>query len=299
MDSLNEKPTAIPQTIIEEINGVKIEMVLVKGSSFLMGLQSEDKQAANYVPPTFYDFGLNRSSDFFTLMYPTFPVHLVYVPDFYIGKYPVTQAQWKAVMGQPSLDEKFVNFYNMMKKLNLETVHSNEWDSFITHNRSYFVGDDLPIENVSLFDIQYFLKKLRHQTNKRYRLPIEAEWEFAAGNGIYRNPNLLNLHSFPDNYTWEDALCTHSVYEGIPNQLGLYSMLDNVYEWCQDAAGMYPVGLQHNNTPFSMQNVYIVRGSAFENLSPNDLNYFIFARFCYSPHVTDIFTGFRLALTIN
>ena len=121
---------------------------------------------------------------------------------FYIGKYPVTQALWKAVMGEDN-------------------------------NPSYFKGNDRPVEKVSWEDAQEFIQKLNVKTGKAYRLPTEHEWILAASvdNTIYSGSDDI------DEVAWyygnsEDQ--SHPVGQKKPNSLGIYDLTGNVWEWCQD-----------------------------------------------------------------
>ena len=148
------------------------------------------------------------------------PVHRVNVSSFSIGKYEVTQAQWQAVMGSnPS------NFKNC---------------------------DNCPVEKVSWNDVQDFIKKLNQLTGKRFRLPTEAEWEYAARGGKrskgYRYAGSNNLGSVAW-YEKNSGSKTHPVGQKRPNELGLYDMSGNVWEWCSDWYGKNYYGSSSSNNP--------------------------------------------------
>jgi len=144
------------------------------------------------------------------------PLHSVTVSSFYIGKYEVTQKQWQLIMG---------------------------------NNPSNFKGDNLPVEDVSWNDTQEFIRRLNEATGKQYRLTTEAEWEYAARGGNksqgykYSGGNLLNDVAW---YTDNSGSATHPVGTKRSNELGIYDMSGNVWEWCQDWYGTYPSSPQRD-----------------------------------------------------
>lgn len=138
------------------------------------------------------------------------PVHPVCVDDYYLGKYEITQDQWQSVMG---------------------------------NNPSFFksCGEKCPVEQVNWNDIQEFIKKLNAKTKKAYRLPTEAEWEYAARSGGKKEKYAgTNSDAELGKYAWYSANSggsAHPAGQKQPNSLGLYDMTGNVWEWCQDWYG--------------------------------------------------------------
>lgn len=136
---------------------------------------------------------------------------IVTLPSFEIGKYPITQKQWVEIMG---------------------------------NNPSYFIGDNLPVETVDWYDVQQFIKKLNAKhPGKNYRLPTEAEWEYAARGGRlskgykYAGSNdLKEVGWYCDNSNSR----IHPVGQLKPNELGLFDMSGNVWEYCQEWPMDYP-----------------------------------------------------------
>lgn len=213
------------------VNGVSFDMVYVEGGEFSMG----SKDAA--------------------------PVHSVTLSSYYIGKTEVTQALWKAVMG---------------------------------NNPSCFQGDDLPVENVSWDDCQAFIKKLNSLSDKTFRLPTEAEWEYAARGG---NKKESFLYSGSDNleqvawYGGNSGSKTHPVGKLAPNGLGLYDMTGNVWEWCSDWYGSYPSSKQTNPSGPATGSYRVYRGGSWSHSAGSCA---VSCRGNFTPDFALSYLGFRL-----
>ena len=164
------------------------------------------------------------------------PVHSVTLSDYYIGQTEVTQELWEAVMGS---------------------------------NPSYFKGDNQrPVEKVSWNDCQEFIEKLNRLTGKNFRLPTEAEWEYAARGGNKSRGYKYSGSNNPDAVAWYDdnsGSKTHPVATKQSNELGLYDMSGNVYEWCQDWYGGYKSNSQTNPTGASRGRDRVVRGGSWSD----------------------------------
>ena len=194
-------------------NGVSFDMMMVKAGTFTMGATSEMK-------------ALNSDEK------PTHQVTLT--NDYYIGKTEVTQALWKAVMG---------------------------------NNPSYFKGDNLPVENVSWDDCQKFISKLNSLTGQNFRLPTEAEWEFAARGGNNSNHYQYSGSNELGDVAWYDDNSgdkTHVVATKQPNELELYDMSGNVWEWCSDWYGHYSSSSLTNPTGPNSGSLRVLRGGGWD-----------------------------------
>ena len=166
------------------------------------------------------------------------PAHQVTLTnDYYIGKYEVTQALWQAVMG---------------------------------NNPSEFKGDNLPVENVNWNDCQKFISKLNLITGKTFRLPTEAEWEYAARGGKksrgYQYSGSNNLSDVAWYYK-NSGIKTHAVGTKQANELGIYDMSGNVSEWCQDRYGDYSKSSQTNPKGSTSGALRVLRGGCYSYYS--------------------------------
>ena len=192
------------------------------------------------------------------------PVHQVTLSSYYIGETEVTQALWQAVMGS---------------------------------NPSYFKGDNRPVEKVSWNDCQTFIEKLNEITHRNFRLPTEAEWEFAAKGG---NRSRHTQYSGSDNldevawYYSNSNVKTHPVKSKKANELGIYDMSGNVWEWCQDKYGKYNSTPQNNPIGPSSGTSRVYRGGSWVN---DTRNCRLSGRNVISPDFRIGYLGLRLVLS--
>lgn len=244
------------------VGGVSFKMIRVEGGSFMMGSPEYDYDACDDEKPQ----------------------HRVTLSDYYIGETQVTQALWKAVMGD---------------------------------NPSYWKGNSLPVESVSWEDCQKFIKQLNKMTGMTFRLPTEAEWEYTARGGrksqgfLYPGGNYIdqvawNWRNSGDKYLeggdddWDsDKISknnckTHPVKQKYANELGLYDMSGNVWEWCQDWFGVYRGSAQTNPSGPSSGSGRVLRGGCWYGYVGSC---FVSSRYNDSPDCRDSGFGFRLALS--
>lgn len=224
------------------VNGVHFKMIYVKGGTFTMGDSSEDNN----------------------------PKHSVTLRDYHIGETQVTQALWKAVMG---------------------------------NNPSHFKGDDLPVENVSWNDCLMFMEKLGQKTGKSFWLPTEAQWEYAARGGDKCKGYKYSGSDNEDDVAWygdNSGDKTHLVKTKKANELGLYDMSGNVQEWCTDAylkdyysdAQTDPEGPDIEGVFTVLPPQRVMRGSSYKADTHRALSY----RHAKESYVKSDKVGFRLAI---
>ena len=219
---------------------VKLEMVLVPAGKFVMG--SPKKEDGRDDDEAQHEVTLTKS--------------------YYMGKYEVTQEQWKAVMGK---------------------------------NPSYSKNAKYPVTDVSWNDCQEFIKKLNAKTDGGYRLPTEAEWEYACRAGT------STAYSFGDEITPKDANLRYSeigkpieVGSYNPNAFGLYDMHGNVWEWCEDWKADYPKGAVIDPNGPAKREYRVLRGGSFNGYVSGARSS---SRGYYSPTIRSYIVGFRLART--
>jgi len=191
------------------------------------------------------------------------PVHQVTLSSYYIGETEVTQELWKAVMGS---------------------------------NPSEFKGSNLPVEKVSWDDCQGFVRKLNALTGQQFRLPTEAEWEYAArGGGKSKGYKYSGSNNIGDVAWYKDNSGgnTHAVKTKSPNELGLYDMSGNVSEWCQDWYGSYASSVQTNPTGASSGSYRVLRGGGWGYYVRNSR---VSYRNSFMPDIRYSYLGLRLAM---
>ena len=195
--------------------------------------------------------------------YDEYPPHTVTLSTFFIGETEVSQALWVAVMG---------------------------------NNPSNWVGDNLPVDNVSWKMAKDFIAKLNQLTGDNFSLPTEAEWEYAARGGSLSHGYRYSGSNDIDSVAWYDENSgnqTHAIKTKMPNELGLYDMSGNVWEWCNDRFGYYTEDAQTDPTGPTSGTEKLVRGGTAGGLS----------RYCrvswrgwFDQFTRDENCGFRLAI---
>ena len=246
---------SLPKTFI--VNGVSFTMAAVEGGTFMMGATDVEEEAYSYEKPA----------------------HQVTLSSYRIGETEVTQELWIAVMG--SNPSNFSSQYGCTENL------------------------QRPVEGISWNDCQLFIIKLNQMTGKQFRLPTEAEWEFAARGGNkskgykYAGNNTIgNVAWYYDNsgvYNSSNPdFGTHTVSTKLPNELGLYDMSGNVWEFCQDWYGIYSSYAQTNPTGPTSGSQRVSRGGSWLQ---NAESCRVSARSCWYP-TGDANSGLGLRLAL-
>jgi formylglycine-generating enzyme required for sulfatase activity len=245
----------------------KVKVPIISGQSYWENLTNSIGMEFVEIPEGEFDMGSPSSEKY--RKFNEGPVHHVNISyNFYMGKYEVTQKQWRDVMG---------------------------------NDPSFFKGDDLPVEQVSWNDVHIFIKKLNEiEGTDKYRLPSEAEWEYAARAGTTTMYSYGNNESELGDYAWyigNSNGTTHAVGQKKPNPWGLYDMHGNVWDWVQDSWHDSYDGAPSNgsawvsiDTPFKVDRGGVFRQGIDKSRSAMRLNDHIDGRFSG--------VGFRLARDI-
>lgn len=230
------------------VNGVSFNMIKVEGGIFKMGAQSTDPNGENY------DREASEREQ---------PVHSVTLSDYYIGETEVTQELWEAVMGT-TIEQQ---------RQEVEEYYGFDCDL-------YGQGSTYPMYYISWEECQEFIAKLNQLTGKRFCLPTEAEWEYAARGGNksrgykYAGSNTIGEVAWYRDNAYDvgygsPAYGTHPVGTKSPNELGLYDMSGNVWEWCSDRYGEYSSSSQTNPTGPTSGSYRVPRGGSWFNYAQN------------------------------
>ena len=235
------------QFFIEDLdNGVNLEMIAIPGGTFLMG--TEDEQIER-LSKKFNSEGFKREE----------PQHFVTVKPFFMGKFPVTQAQWRAIANLPKVERE------------LNSAPSD------------FKGDNLPVEQVSWYDADEFCKRLSRKTGLLYKLPSEAEWEYACRAGTstlfhFGETISTELANYYVRETYDKAVkgeyreqTTPVGYFKVANTFGLYDMHGNVWEWCEDDFYSNYQGAPTDGQAWLSENILskVIRGATWAEYSYN------------------------------
>jgi len=237
-----------PQILTETLpGGIKLELIKIPAGSFIMGANEDDNEK---------------------------PPHKVTLKEFYLGKYPVTQEQYQAVMG---------------------------------NNPSRFKDNPKnPVEQVSWNDAKEFCRKLKQITGEDFRLTAEAEWEYACRAGSQTSYYFGDDESQLGEYAWYSPNSdskTHPVGQKKPNNWGLYDMSGNVWEWCEDSwhdsYANKPENIKDNGNIIwldSNNSSHILRGGSWNDNSRDCRSAY---RYWFLAELRINFFGFRLALSIS
>lgn len=192
-----------------------------------------------------------------------YPAHKVTLSDYYIGQYEVTQELWKAVTG--------------------------------TNPSANTDNPQLPVENICWDDCQSFITKLNSLTGKKFALPTEAQWEYAARGGEKARGLLFSGSDFSDEVAWFDKTGTNPVGQLLPNELGIFDMSGNVYEWCSDLYGDYTEEEQTDPAGVADGWAHVLRGGCYYEWEESKVR--VACRHMDASDTCDDGYGLRLILT--
>ncbi|MDD6784008.1 MAG: formylglycine-generating enzyme family protein [Prevotellaceae bacterium] len=252
------KPAPKPRPVLYDktfrVGGVEFVMKPVEGGTFTMGATAEQQDPRDDEKPA----------------------HQVTLSSYYIGETEVTQALWTAVMGNTVRDQR---------------------DKEYARLSIYGEGNDYPMYYISWTDCQEFISKLNRLTEQKFRLPTEAEWEYAARGGKKSRGYQYSGSNNLDDVAWYDdnsGSKTHIVKTKQPNELGIYDMSGNVFEWCQDWKGSYSTGSQTNPKGPSSGSNRVNRGGCWGSYARNCRSALRNGR---APGERDFILGLRLVLS--
>ena len=195
------------------------------------------------------------------------PTHTVFLSDYHLAKTTITQKQWQAIMGSHEL-----------------------W------NEQYGKGDNYPANYISYTQALEFIDKLNSYSNLQFRLPTEAEWEFAALGGTHSHEYLYSGSNNADEVAWHKDNAQEKMHPSAMlahNELGLYDMSGNLWEWCADYYGEYPDGHVNNPTGPATGEKRVVRGGSFSYEASYSR---CKCRNCLLPNKNSFAVGLRLAM---
>ena len=235
MEKLKEKQPAVevvqkaPRDFVETAYGLNMKMVCVDGGAFMMGAADGDNEA--------YD---NEK-----------PQHRVMLGSFYIAEFAITQSQWRKVMGTTIEQQNGLSDYKGL----------------------YGIGDDCPMYHVSYYEAKSFCERLSSKTGRVYWLPTEAQWEYAARGGklckgfkYSGSDDVRKVAWYIDN---NSKKMHNPVGQKQPNELGLYDMSGNVWEWCEDWYGEYTPSAKINPCGAVNGDKKVFRGGCWYDVAKN------------------------------
>ena len=252
------------------VNGVTFKILKVEGGTFTMGAPSTEQYTDEWERPQ----------------------HAVTLSTFYMSETEVTQELWQAVMGT-DVQEMW------RREFNRRLVAGEISGSFVDYTSNWGRGNNYPMYCITYYDCDTFITRLNAFTHLHFRMPTEAEWEFAARGG---NKNIGNMYpgsNNSDQVAWHidnSGDHTHPVKGKLPNELGLYDMGGNVAEWTSDWRGTYSSMAQTNPQGPATGTSRSIRGG----------NYYSYARYGrvasrlgYTPEKTASGCGLRLVMVID